>query len=274
MSSFRGLAIRVATGNGDPIHSHHQESKLNKQSNDHGITRRAIMSSAALGIAAAGTAPIATAFAAAPPPTGPASPQLTPAQALAALKRGNQEFLAGRPVTQDTDGRRRLAIARAQYPIAVLVSCSDSRVPPELLFGRGLGQLFIIRNAGNTIDTVAMGSLEYAVAELNVPLVVVMGHERCGAVAAAVSVVTEGATFPGSIGQMVEPIIPAVLDARRANPGDLLDASVRANVSRTVKRLREFSEPLILDRLRQNKLRIVGARYDLDDGTVDFFDEG
>jgi carbonic anhydrase len=105
-------------------------------------------------------------------------------------------------------------------------------------------------------------------------LVVIMGHERCGAVSAAVSVVEEGTTFPGSIGNMVEPIIPAVLDARRNRPADLLDASVRANVSRTVGRLREFSEPLVLDRLRDRKLRIVGARYDLDDGNVDFFDEG
>lgn len=239
------------------------------------MTRRAMMGSAALGLAAAAAAPLATrASAAAPPDVAvPAPPSLTPDQALARLKQGNRDFLAGRSPRQDADGRRRLEIARAQYPIAVLVSCSDSRVPPELLFGRGLGELFIIRNAGNTIDTVAMGSLEYAVAELNVPLVVVMGHERCGAVAAAVSVVQEGVTFPGSIGQMVEPIIPAVLDARRNRPADLLDASVRANVSRTVSRLRQFSEPMILDRLRQKRLRVVGARYDLDDGTVDFFDE-
>lgn len=248
---------------------------MSKRPNNSGMTRRAVMSSAALGLAAAATAPLVGRASAAPPPDVaiPAPPSLTPDQALAALKRGNRDFLAGRSIRQDADGRRRLEIARAQYPIAVLVSCSDSRVPPELLFGRGLGELFIIRNAGNTIDTVAMGSLEYAVAELNVPLVVVMGHERCGAVAAAVSVVEEGATFPGSIGQMVEPIIPAVLDARRKRPVDLLDASVRENVRRTVARLRQFSEPMVLDRLRQKKLRIVGARYDLDDGNVDFFDE-
>lgn len=245
-----------------------------KKPDENGLTRRAIMSTAALGVAAA-TVPFGRGALAAPPPgtAVPAPPSLTPDQALAALKQGNREFLAGRVPRQDPDGRRRLEIARAQYPIAVLVSCSDSRVPPELLFGRGLGELFIIRNAGNTIDTVAMGSLEYAVAELNVPLVVIMGHERCGAVSAAVSVVQEGTTFPGSIGNMVEPIIPAVLDARRNNPADLLDASVRANVRRTVARLREFSEPMVLDRLKQRKLRIIGARYDLDDGNVDFFDE-
>lgn len=235
-----------------------------------GFSRRAVLGS----VAATATLGLAgRAWAAPPPGTAiPAPASLTPDQALAALKQGNRRFLSGQPVRIDPNGRRRLEIARAQYPIAVLVSCSDSRVPPELLFGRGLGELFIIRNAGNTIDTAAMGSLEYAVAELNVPLVVVMGHERCGAVAAAVSVVEKGATFPGSIGRMVEPIIPAVLAAKRQG-GDLLDASVRANVSRTVARLRDFSEPMVLDRIKSKRLRIVGARYDLDDGNVDFFDE-
>lgn len=249
---------------------------MNDASSSHGLSRRALMSTAVVGLAATLTGLPAAGAAAAPPSAAdnPAPPSLTPEQVLRQLKQGNQAFLAGRSITPDVDGKRRLAIARAQYPIAVLVSCSDSRVPPEVLFGRGLGELFIIRNAGNTIDTTAMGSLEYAVAELNVPLVVVMGHERCGAVAAAVAVVERGATFPGSIGRMVEPIVPAVLDARRQNAPDLLDASVRLNVSRTVGRLREFSEPMILDRIKAGKLRIVGARYDLDDGKVDFFDEG
>jgi carbonic anhydrase len=238
------------------------------------VSRRGMMSGVAVGIAATAAAPFAgRAFAAAPPAANPAPASLTPDQALERLKRGNRDFLSGRTVEGDARGRRRLEIARAQYPFAVLVSCSDSRVPPELLFGRGLGELFIIRNAGNTIDTVAMGSLEYAVAELNVPLVVVMGHERCGAVAAAVSVVENGATFPGSIGRMVEPIVPAVLEAKRRAAPDLLDASVRANVSRTVGRLREFSEPMVLDRIKAGRLKVVGARYDLDDGSVDFFDE-
>jgi carbonic anhydrase len=158
--------------------------------------------------------------------------------------------------------------------MAVIVCCSDSRVPPEILFGRGLGELFVIRNAGNTIDAVAMGSLEYAIAVFSTPLVVVLGHQRCGAVSAALSVVDTGAVFPGSIGPMVEPIIPAVLDAHRAGAADLLDASVRANVSRTVDRLRRLSNPFLLDAIKAGTLRIVGARYDLDDGHVDFFDEG
>jgi carbonic anhydrase len=238
------------------------------------VSRRAMMSGVAGCIAATASVSLApAAFAAAPPVDNAAPPSLTPQQALERLKQGNRDFLAGRTIAPDVRGRRRLEIARAQHPFAVLVSCSDSRVPPEVLFGRGLGELFIIRNAGNTLDTVAMGSLEYAVAELNVPLVVVMGHERCGAVAAAVAVVENGATFPGSIGRMVEPIVPAVLQAKRRATPDLLDASVRENVRRTVGRLREFSEPMVLDRIRAGRLRVIGARYDLDDGRVDFFDE-
>jgi carbonic anhydrase len=197
---------------------------------------------------------------------------MTPDQALAALKEGNDKFITDAPYRQVNDRDRRLEIARGQTPFAVLVSCSDSRVPPELLFGRGLGELFIVRNAGNTVDTTALGSIEYGVVELGVPLVVVLGHEKCGAVDAAVKVVKENATFPGAIGQMIEPIVPAVLRAQ-AQPGDLLDNAIRENVRRTVNRLRT-SEALLQEPLRSGKLKIVGARYDLDNGDVDFFDEG
>jgi len=200
-----------------------------------------------------------------------AKTDLSPDQALQLLKEGNRNFVTDSPYRSVQGRDRRLEIARGQTPFAVLVSCSDSRVPPELLFSRGLGELFIIRNAGNTVDTVALGSIEYAVAQLGVPLIVVLGHERCGAVEAAVSVVTSNATFPGSIGSMIEPIVPSVLSIQK-EPGDLLDNAVRANVRRVVNRLRN-SEPILLDPLRQGKLKIVGARYDLDEGEVDFFYE-
>src|SRR5215212_1585357 len=200
-------------------------------------------------------------------------------QALQLPKDGNPDPA---PTTQGRDPRlsheRRLEIAQGQTPFAVLVSCSDSRVPPELLFGRGLGDLFIVRNAGNTVDTAALGSLEYAVAELGVPLVLVLGHERCGAVDAALSVVEKNATFPGSIGQMLEPIVPAALQAKSTAPAstsreDVLDMAVRENVRRVVTRLRTAAEPIMLEPLKSGKLKVVGARYDLDDGSVDFFME-
>lgn len=201
-----------------------------------------------------------------------AATALSPEEALERLREGNRTFVTDAPY-RAADGReRRLEIARGQTPFAVLVSCSDSRVPPELLFGRGLGELFIVRNAGNTVDTVALGSIEYAVVELGVPLVVVLGHERCGAVAAAVSVVTENATFPGSIGRMVEPIVPAVLLAREEG-GDLLENAVRRNVGRVVERLRT-EETVLAAPIAEGRLRVVGARYDLEDGIVEFFDEG
>ena len=196
---------------------------------------------------------------------------LTPNEALARLHRGNLGYL-DKPSGLLQDRVRRVEIARGQTPFAVLVGCSDSRVPPEVLFGTGLGELFIVRNAGNTVDTVALGSIQYGVAVLGTPLIVVLGHERCGAVDAAVSVVQKNTVFPGSIGQMIEPIIPAVLKARRdgLDGEELLDAAVRENVRRVVERLRT-SEPLLIDPLRSGKLRVVGARYDLDDGKVDFF---
>lgn len=201
----------------------------------------------------------------------PAGRDLTPDQALNLLREGNRGFLQGVQTNALTNAQRRLELARGQQPFAAYVTCSDSRVPPELLFGRGLGELFIIRNAGNTVDTVALGSIEYAVAELNVPLVVVMGHESCGAVAAATKVVTENATFPGSIGPMVEPIIPAVLLAR-SEEGDLLENSVRQNVRRVVKQLREQTDPIMLDPQQKGRLKVVGAYYHLDSGEVEFFD--
>jgi carbonic anhydrase len=106
---------------------------------------------------------------------------LSPEQALARLKEGNQSFITDAPFRREsTDRDRRIEIARGQTPFCVLVGCSDSRVSPELLFGRGLGELFIVRNAGNTVDTTAMGSIQYAVVELGVPLIVVLGHEKCG----------------------------------------------------------------------------------------------
>ena len=204
-------------------------------------------------------------------PAAPSGPDLTPDAALALLKEGNRRFVEGKSVRpQQTDAERRAALAHAQRPFCVLVGCSDSRVSPELLFGRGLGDLFIVRNAGNSVDLAAMGSIEYGVAVLGAPLVVVLGHERCGAVQAAVDVVEQDRDFPGSIGQMIEPILPAVLRAKRDGDHDLLDRAVRHNVSRIVTRLRT-TEQMLQEPQRTGRLKIVGARYDLDDGVVEFF---
>jgi carbonic anhydrase len=200
---------------------------------------------------------------------------LTPDAALQRLREGNAAFVSDRPLPVSLGTERRHALASGQAPFAVLVSCSDSRVPPEMVFGCGLGELFIIRVAGNTIDTTALGSIEYAVEHLGVPLVVVMGHERCGAVSAAADVVQRNTHFAGAVGAMLQPIIPAVLAARAADPaGNLLDLSVRENVRQVLQHLREVASPALLEKQAGGDLRIVGARYDLDDGVVDFFDTG
>ncbi len=197
---------------------------------------------------------------------------MTPDEALALLHEGNAAFLRGDVAAPDIGTARRLNLAQGQSPFCAYVSYSDSRVPPELLFGRGLGELFIVRNAGNTVDTVARGSIEFAVAMLGVSLIVVMGHEGCGAVKAAMSVVDSNARFPGAIGTMIEPIIPAVLEARGLD-GDPMEEAVKANVRRVVRGLRDASAPILLEPLAGGRLKIVGAYYSLSTGEVDFFDD-
>lgn len=234
------------------------------------LSRRSLVQWA---VAAPVMALAAPALAARDPHAAPAS--LTPDEALERLRQGNAAFVSDRPLPVNLGAERRHALAAGQTPFAILVSCSDSRVPPEMVFGCGLGELFTIRVAGNTIDTTALGSIEYAVEHLGVPLVVVMGHERCGAVSAAADVVQRNTHFAGAVGAMLQPIIPAVLAARAADPaGNLLDLSVRENVRQVLQHLREVASPALLEKQAGGDLRIVGARYDLDDGVVDFFDTG
>lgn len=239
------------------------------------FTRRTFINGAALGagaiFASSSLAKVPAAAAVKPAPTKDGKSALSPDEALALLIEGNNAFLRDELRVPDLSAARRLSLATGQAPFCAYVTCSDSRVPPELLFGRGLGELFIIRNAGNTVDTVAMGSIEYAVAVLGVPLVVVLGHEACGAVKAAISVVEKNARFPGAIDNMIEPIIPAVLEAR-SQPGDALENAVKQNVRRVVEVLRKESDPIMLRPQEEGRLKVVGGYYHLDTGRVDFFD--
>ena len=196
---------------------------------------------------------------------------LTPAQALERLRAGNARFVADPEVcTTDLAGRRG-AVATAQAPWATVIACADSRVPPELLFGGlGLGELFVARNAGNLADQATLGTVEYGAAVLGSPLIVVLGHTRCGAVEAACDVVTEHATFPGAIGTMIEPIVPAAI-AVRDRPGDFVTNTVTESARRTARRLTDASR--LLGKLdEEGALRIVAAVYDLDSGTVGFLE--
>lgn len=197
-----------------------------------------------------------------------------PDKALDRLRQGNLRFVADQPAPVDISTRRRLELAKGQTPFAALVGCADSRVGPEHLFGVGLGELFIVRTAGNYLDDAGFGSIAFAVAQLGVPLIVVLGHEQCGAVAAASSVVGENAQLPPALTRMVQPILPAAIDAhaRRKPDQDVLDLAIHLNVGRVVQGLREASDPIIGDPVRAGRVKVVGAYYDLATGAVDFFD--
>ncbi len=191
---------------------------------------------------------------------------LTPDQALAALQQGNARFRAGQVPPGAADPARRAALAAGQAPFAAILTCADSRTGPELLFHAGLGEIFVVRNAGNVADTAAIGSLEYAVAALGVPLVMVLGHESCGAAAAAVAMAERDTDLPGSLRDMLLPMLPAAMAAIRAG-GDKTERAVVENVTRMRDRLLRVS-PVIAGATAAGRLRVVGARYDLDEGAV------
>ena len=198
----------------------------------------------------------------------PAGP-LTPDQAIERLRLGNAAYVEGRGAPPNLSHDRIAALAKGQSPFAVVLSCSDSRAPPEHVFHDGLGELFVIRVAGNSLDQAELGSIEYAVAHLGSPLVVVMGHERCGAVTAAVEYDAKGGELPGALHAVVDPILPSVIAAKAVAPPDLVEAAVNENVRRVVAELR--SSPAVLaPAIAEGKLRVIGARYDLDTGVVDF----
>ena len=187
-------------------------------------------------------------------------------EALKRLVEGNKRFVGGKPRHPNQGARRRGEVARGQHPFAVVLGCADSRVPPEVVFDQGLGDLFVVRVAGNIADDAVVGSLEYAVEHLGARLIMVLGHAKCGAVAAAVEAAGKPGALPGHVGSLVNPILPAVQEAR-GQPGDLLDNAVRANVERVVRRL-QSSEPVLAEMVKGGKGKIVGARYDLGTGEV------
>jgi len=192
-----------------------------------------------------------------------------PDEILDALVEGNKRFMSGRA----TGPRRRpedfSALAQGQSPEAVVVSCSDSRVPPELVFDQGVGDLFVVRVAGNVVVKAGFtvkGSIEYVVAELGTPLIVVLGHSGCGAIKAAIAHIDAGDRLPGSINELVGILKPVVAKVRRKG-GDLLANAIRANVEAGVERLNTL-EPILAPAVKQGRLKVVGGVYDLATGQV------
>lgn len=195
--------------------------------------------------------------------------RLTPAQALSRLKEGNARFVAGKPEYPDQSEDYRKELAAGQHPFAQVLSCVDSRVPPELLFDQGFGDLFVTRSAGQVVDRAVRGSLQFGVHELEIPLLVVLGHEKCGAVNAALEAVEKKSKPLGNdIDALVAGIRPAVAQAEKAEAADPLDAAVRYNVANIVAAL--GADELLAEAVGKREMRIVGARYDLDTGSVTF----
>jgi carbonic anhydrase len=184
---------------------------------------------------------------------------MTADEALERLLAGNARFVIGTPEHPRRDEARRAEQAGGQTPVAAVLSCSDSRVPPEIVFDQGIGDLFVVRIAGNTAaDDITLGSLEFAIAVLGCPLLLVLGHEECGAVKAAVDSVVHGKEVHGHLAALVRPIVGAVEEVGTASPEALLDAVVKENVRRQVGSLAE-SFPAVT---------VVGARYDLHTGSA------
>jgi carbonic anhydrase len=181
---------------------------------------------------------------------------------LDVLMWGNQRFVEGHALHSNQSVDRRTEVVTGQHPIAIIVGCSDSRVPPEIVFDQGLGDLFVVRVAGNIVDDQAIGSIEYAVEHLHATLIVVLGHDACGAVSAAVG----SDTAPGHLQSVVSAIQPAVATAKTMQ-GNLLDNAINANVLYVVDKLKQ-SEPILDHEFEAGHVQIVGARYSLSSGAV------
>jgi len=208
---------------------------------------------------------LAAAAIAAPAP--PDQPALSADAALGRLVDGNARYCGGAPLRPAPDAGRRAEVARGQHPFAIILSCSDSRVPPEIVFDQGLGDLFVVRVAGNTAGVDETAAVDYGAEHLGAPLCVVLGHTGCGAVKAAL----ENAPVHGDLVDVLAAIRPAAEQARQANPGltgaALVTAAVEANVRHSIATL--FARSAIVRTLvAQNRLRVVGAVYDLDSGAV------
>lgn len=202
--------------------------------------------------------------------TGHPPNAIAPSDALARLLQGNDRYAANKPANKDFSAGRAARVG-AQYPIAAVLGCADSRVSPELAFDQGPGDLFVVRVAGNFVNNEGLASLEYGVKYLGVPLIVVLGHTHCGAVSASIKAIEAHTSLPGHLPELVQAIAPAVEIARARGSNDVLAAATTENVKLNAKRLRE-SQPLIGEYVKGGKVLVVGAIYDLASGKVGVID--
>lgn len=191
----------------------------------------------------------------------------TPDEALRLLQVGNVRFQKGQLTHPNESLMRREMVAVKQEPFAMVFACADSREAPELLFDEGLGDLFVIRTAGHVLDQAALGSIEFGVAELHIPLLVVLGHKRCGAIKATLDAIDQRVLAPGNIEFLASAIRPAAVLAKGEGM-DKVNSVVRANVSLTIQRLQ--NSMILANAQTKGQLKIVGGFYDLDTGAVEF----
>ncbi|MFL9956035.1 carbonic anhydrase [Paraburkholderia nemoris] len=230
------------------------------------VSRRDFMKAGA--IAALLPWSVSAAFAAEPPAPGASPPpnSIPPADALKRIMDGNARYAANAPNERDFSSGR-AARVQAQYPIATILSCADSRVAPEFAFDQGPGDLFVLRVAGNVVNPDLLASLEYGAQFLGVPLIMVLGHTGCGAVDAAIKVLKAKAVLPGHLPGLISAIKPAVIAAEKTKTGNLLDNAAAENVRRQMARLKR-SPPIVQKLYESKKIDIVGGMYDLATGKI------
>ncbi|HRD14180.1 MAG TPA: carbonic anhydrase [Mycobacterium sp.] len=193
-------------------------------------------------------------------------PNTSPATAWKALKEGNERFVAGKPEHPSQSIEHRASLDGEQRPTAVVFGCADSRVAAEIIFDQGLGDMFVVRTAGHVIDAAVLGSIEYAVVVLNVPLIAVLGHDSCGAVKATISALDDGQVPAGFVRDVVERVTPSILLGRRDGLTRVDEFEAR-HVTETAAQLMARSSA-IADRVKAGELAIVGLTYHLADGKV------
>jgi carbonic anhydrase len=207
-------------------------------------------------------------FAAAGEPGHPDVPKVSPADALKRLQAGNKRFVASKLEHPHQTAKRRAELATSQHPFAIVLGCADSRTSPEVIFDQGLGDVFVVRVAGNVLNDETIGSIEYGVEHLGASLIVVLGHERCGAVKAAKETIAAKGEAPGHIQSLVKAIAPAV----EATTDKDAEATAKANVQNVAQALRD-SGPILKDFVAKGAVSVAGAYYNLDTGAVEFLKE-
>ena len=193
-------------------------------------------------------------------------PNTNPVTAWKTLKEGNERFVAGKPEHPSQSIEYRASLAESQQPTAVVFGCADSRVAAEIIFDQGLGDMFVVRTAGHVIDSAVLGSIEYAVTVLNVPLIVVLGHDSCGAVKATLSAIDDGAVPGGYVRDLVERVTPSILLGRRDGLSRV-DEFEERHVNETAAQLARRST-IVTEGLAAGTLAIAGVTYHLADGRV------